>query len=287
MSLLSIIMRTMNASKFVLKNLPGSRKILAPFFSKSCKTMELLRIQLCPEQSTRASLSTRLTLGTHIASELCVSLAAQPDSFLRAVVSQHSAEGASHQHQVLQGSATATLSTALSAPSPSSSYPSQQLLWGKIISWQAFCQKHVGFARSQIHLLVWPWGCSPRVIKAPCKWNEAFSVIPAPHRQREIWKGSDNFCELLCSWNTFWAVPGRVMCWGATGQHKNLSEHNVQIQLSPLQAKTCLSFVLTPPEAPQCLHPLFSTFSSLLQLGAESLNFCTLSLMKCCSSHSS
>lgn len=36
--------------------------------------MELLRIQLCPKRSTRASLSTCLTLGTHIASELCVSL---------------------------------------------------------------------------------------------------------------------------------------------------------------------------------------------------------------------
>lgn len=33
--------------------------------------MELLRIQLCPKQSTLASLSTCLTLGTHIVSELC------------------------------------------------------------------------------------------------------------------------------------------------------------------------------------------------------------------------
>lgn len=36
--------------------------------------MELLRIQLCPERRARASLSTCLTLGTHLASELCVSL---------------------------------------------------------------------------------------------------------------------------------------------------------------------------------------------------------------------
>lgn len=53
---------------------PRKQENISPIFQQKLQNMELLRIQLCLKRSTLASLSTCLTLGTHIASELHVSL---------------------------------------------------------------------------------------------------------------------------------------------------------------------------------------------------------------------
>lgn len=158
--------------------------------------MELLRIQLCPKRSTRASLSTCLTLGTHIASELCVSLTVKhrlnPSSELFC---------AQHLARTSLWSAPDPRSSSGHAPWP---LPDSELVFlllllsthdNNFFGKRSFPKKrfvilpkaHRPWQIPDVTFVV-DWGLHfLGVIQTPCKWIKAqilaFSVSPAPHRQ--------------------------------------------------------------------------------------------------------
>lgn len=79
---------------------PRKQENISPVFQQKLRNTELLRIQLCPKRSTLASLSTCLTLGTHKASELSVSLTVKHRLPWSSFVLSTLQEQASDKHQI-------------------------------------------------------------------------------------------------------------------------------------------------------------------------------------------
>lgn len=133
---------------------PGKQENISPVFQQKLQNMELLRIQLCPKRSTLASLSTCLTLGTHIASELCASLTVKHrlKTSLELFVLSTLQEQAGDKHQI-PAAALATHPVCFQTHSYFFfffSHPRQQLLWEKMRhSAKSTTSLAMGFGRGQ------------------------------------------------------------------------------------------------------------------------------------------